>query len=67
MLSREILVGDLSLTRRVSLKTISGFEIGSKSPHRVPAFPRAVAEDGIHPLPKQKKFGPSSHQPTSYP
>ncbi len=47
MLSREILLNALAFSRRVSLKTISDFEIGSKSPHRVPAFPRAVTEDGI--------------------
>ncbi|TGD22556.1 hypothetical protein EGT49_08555 [Companilactobacillus suantsaicola] len=54
MLSREILLNALAFSKRVSLKTISAFEIGSKSPHSVPAFPRAVAEDGNVTPPKIK-------------
>ena len=52
----EILLNALAFSRRSSLKTISGFEIGSKSAHIVPAKIGFAMEDGILPPPTNKTY-----------
>ena len=52
----EILLNALAFSRRSSLKTISGFEIGSKSAHIVPAKIGFAMEDGILLLPTNKTY-----------